>query len=108
MDFKFSPEEEAFRKEVSDFLDKEGPQEWQKRKVSFFDMSGQENWIAIHRDMAQKLGNRGWLSLHWPKEYGGQGLSPFYRLILREELAKHHCPGYHSLSRGLRRSGYLA
>ena len=45
-------EQEAFRREVSDFLDKEGPQEWQKRKVSFFDMSGQENWIAIHRDMA--------------------------------------------------------
>jgi alkylation response protein AidB-like acyl-CoA dehydrogenase len=98
MDFSFSPEEQAFRREVSDFLDKEGPQEWQKKKVSFFDMSGQENWIVIHRDMSQKLGARGWLSLHWPKEYGGQGLSPFYRLILREELARHHCPGYHSLS----------
>jgi len=98
MDFSFSPEEQAFRQEVSDFLDKEGPQEWQKKKVSFFDMSGQENWIAIHRDMSQKLGAQGWLSLHWPKEYGGQGLSPFYRLILREELARHHCPGYHSLS----------
>jgi alkylation response protein AidB-like acyl-CoA dehydrogenase len=98
MDFLFSPEEEAFRQEVSDFLDREGPQEWQKRKVSFFDMSGQENWINIHRDMSRKLGARGWLSMHWPREYGGQGLSPFYRLILREELAKHHCPGYHSLS----------
>jgi alkylation response protein AidB-like acyl-CoA dehydrogenase len=98
MDFKFTTEEEAFRQEVSDFLDKEGPQEWQKKKVSFFDMSGQENWIPVHRDMARKLGARGWLSLHWPVEYGGRGLSPFYRLILREELAKHHCPGYHSLS----------
>jgi len=98
VDFKFSPEEEAFRKEVATFLEKEGPQEWQKKKVSFFDMSGQENWIAIHRDMSQKLGARGWLSLHWPVEYGGKGVSPFYRLILREELAKHHCPGYHSLS----------
>ena len=98
MDFAFSPEEDAFRKEVAAFLDTEGPQEWQKKKVSFFDMSGQENWIAIHRDMSRKLGARGWLSLHWPKEYGGQGLSPFYRVVLREELAKHHCPGYHSLS----------
>ena len=98
MDFTFSPEEQAFRQEVSDFLDKEGPQEWQKRKVSFFDMSGQENWIAVHRDMSRKMGARGWLSLHWPKEYGGKELSPFYRLILREELARHHCPGYHSLS----------
>jgi alkylation response protein AidB-like acyl-CoA dehydrogenase len=98
VEFAFSPEENAFRQEVSDFLAKEGPREWHKRKVSFFDMSGQENWIAVHRDMSQKLGARGWLSLHWPKEYGGRGLSPFYRLILREELAKYHCPGYHSLS----------
>ena len=98
MDFKFTPEQETFRREVSDFLDKEGPQEWHKRKVSFFEMSGQENWIAIHREMALKLGAKGWLSLHWPKEYGGRELSPFYRLILREELARHHAPGYHSLA----------
>jgi alkylation response protein AidB-like acyl-CoA dehydrogenase len=98
VDFAFSPEENAFRQEVSDFLDKEGPQEWHKKKVSFFDMSGQPDWIAVHREMARKLGARGWLSTYWPKEYGGRGLSPFYRLILREELARHHCPGYHSLS----------
>jgi len=97
MEFKFTPEQEAFRKEVSDFLDKEGPREWHRKKVSFFEMSGQENWIAIHREMALKLGAKGWLSLHWPKEYGGQGLSPFYRLILREELFKHHSPGYDAI-----------
>jgi alkylation response protein AidB-like acyl-CoA dehydrogenase len=98
LDFTFSPEEQAFRQEVAEFLEKEGPREWHKKKVSFFDMSGQENWIATHREMSEKLGARGWLSMHWPKEYGGQGLSPFYRVILREELARYHSPGYHSLS----------
>jgi alkylation response protein AidB-like acyl-CoA dehydrogenase len=98
MDFSFSPEEQAFQQEVRDFLDKEAPKDWQQKKVSFFDMSGQENWIFVHREMSQKLGAKGWLSTHWPKQYGGQELNPFYRLILREELAKHHCPGYHSLS----------
>jgi alkylation response protein AidB-like acyl-CoA dehydrogenase len=97
MDFKYTAEMEAFRKEVSDFLDREAPPEWHKRRVSFFEMSGQENWIATHREMALKLGARGWLSIHWPKEYGGQGLSRFYRLIFREELFKHHCPGYDPL-----------
>ncbi len=97
MDFKFTPEQESFRLEVSSFLEKEGPQDWHKRKVSFFEMSGQENWIAIHREMALKLGARGWLSLHWPEECGGRGWSPFYRLILREELFKHHCPGYDAI-----------
>lgn len=97
MEFRFTPEQEAFRKEVSDFLDQEGPQEWHKKKVSFFEMSGQENWITVHREMALKLGAKGWLSLHWPEEYSGKGLSRFYRLILREELFKHHSPGYDAL-----------
>jgi hypothetical protein len=35
MDFRLTPDQEAFRKEVSDFLDKEGPQDWHKKKVSF-------------------------------------------------------------------------
>jgi alkylation response protein AidB-like acyl-CoA dehydrogenase len=61
-------------------------------------MSGQPDWIPIHRGLSEKMGARGWLSMHWPVEYCGKGESPFYRLILREELARHHCPGYHSLS----------
>jgi len=101
VDFRFTPEQEAFRKEVSEFLDREAPSEWRKKKVTFFDASSQENWIEIHRNMAEKLGAKGWLSLHWPREYGGQDVSPFYRLILREELAKHHSPGYDSIGAGI-------
>jgi alkylation response protein AidB-like acyl-CoA dehydrogenase len=101
VDFGFTSEQEAFRKEVSEFLDRETPPEWQKKRVTFFDTSSQENWIEIHRNMAQKLGAKGWLSLHWPKEYGGQDASPFYRLILREELSKHHSPGYDSIGAGI-------
>jgi len=85
---------EAFREEVADFLKKEGPREWHKRKVTFFDMASQEDFVKVYREMAQKIGARGWLSLHWPVEYGGKGLSPFYRLILREELVKWHSAGY--------------
>lgn len=101
MEFSFTPELEAFRREVSDFLDKEAPPEWAKKKVTFFDASSQENWIVEHRAMAEKLGSKGWLSIHWPKEYGGQDASPFYRLILREELTKHHSPGYDSIGAGI-------
>ena len=101
MDFQFSPELEAFRKEVSDFLDKEAPSEWAKKKVTFFDASGQENWVEEHRSMAEKLGAKGWLSIHWPVEYGGQGASPFCRLILREELTRYHAPGYDSIGVGI-------
>ena len=101
MDFRFTPEQEAFRKEVSDFLDKEAPAEWRKRRVHVFEASGQENWIETYRAMAAKLGAKGWLSLNWPREYGGQDASPFYPLILFEELIKHHSPGYESFGLGI-------
>jgi len=101
VDFALTPEEEAFRREVAEFLEKEVPQEYREKRLTFFDMSAQPDWIQVHRAMAEKLGARGWLSMHWPKEYGGQGASPFYRLILREELSRYHSPGYDSIGAGI-------
>jgi len=101
MDFAFSPEEEAFRRQVADFLKKEVPREYREKRLTFFDMSAQHDWIKVHRRMAEKMGEKGWLSMHWPQEYGGRGVSPFYRLILREELARYHSPGYDSIGCGI-------
>jgi len=101
MDFSFTPEEEAFRKEVAAFLEKEVPQEYREKRLTFFDMSAQHDWIKVHREMAEKLGERGWFSMHWPREYGGQDKSPFHRLILREELSRYHSPGYDSIGAGI-------
>ncbi len=101
MDFQLTPDEEAFRKEVSEFLEKEGSPDYRKKLVTFFDMSSQEDWIQEQRKMAEKLGEKGWLSIHWPKEYGGQDASPLYRLILREELTRYHSPGYDSIGVGI-------
>ncbi len=101
MDFAFTHEEEAFRREVAAFLEKEGPKEYHEKRVTFFEMSSQPDWIQIHRAMAEKLGERGWISAHWPEEYGGRGALPFYRLILREEMSRLHCPGYDSIGAGI-------
>jgi alkylation response protein AidB-like acyl-CoA dehydrogenase len=101
LDFSFSLEEEAFRQEVAAFLEKEAPTVYREKRVTFFDMSSQPDWIQQHRSMAEKLGEKGWLSLHWPNEYGGQDKSPFYRLILREELSRYHSPGYDSIGCGI-------
>jgi alkylation response protein AidB-like acyl-CoA dehydrogenase len=64
-------------------------------------MSTQKDWIQVTRAMAEKMGDRGWISMHWPKEYGGRSASPFYRLILREELTKYHSPGYDPFGAGM-------
>jgi alkylation response protein AidB-like acyl-CoA dehydrogenase len=101
LDFSFSPEEEAFRKEVAAFLEKEAPPVYREKRVTFSDMSSQPDWIQQHRRLAEKLGAKGWLTMHWPKEYGGQDKSPFFRLILREELSRYHSPGYDSIGCGI-------
>ncbi|MCK4862650.1 MAG: acyl-CoA dehydrogenase family protein [Dehalococcoidales bacterium] len=101
MDFTFTPEEEAFRKEVAAFLEKEVPQVYREKRLTFFDMSAQPDWIKVHRVMAEKLGAKGWISKHWPREYGGQDVSPFHRLILREELIRYHSPGYDAIGAGI-------
>jgi len=101
LDFSFSPEEEAFREEVAAFLEKDAPREYREKRVTFFDMSSQPDWIQQHRRMARRLGEKGWLTMHWPKAYGGQEKSPFFRLILREELSRYHSPGYDSIGCGI-------
>ncbi len=82
MDFKFSEEEEQFRKELGEFLDKELTEEicrqnWEDKGV----------W-AEGREFCRKLGAKGWLGLSWPKEYGGSGLPLTYEFILLEELGR--------------------
>jgi len=59
VDFAFTADEEAFRKEVAAFLEKEVPADYRQKKLTFFDMSAQPDWIAVHRAMAEKLGAKG-------------------------------------------------
>ena len=94
MDFGFTPEQEAFRKEVREFIEKEFPPEKRKYGRSFLEAhsADDEAW-SFTREMARKLGAKGWLSLAWPKEYGGKG-SPILQAILTDELAYHNCPGW--------------
>ena len=86
MDFRFTPEEEAFQKEVREFLDRECTKE-----VVHEHEAGQG--LGPHsRDLLRKMGEKSLLAPAWPKEYGGRGLSPVTRFILSEELAYHHGP----------------
>jgi hypothetical protein len=82
MDFGYTKEEEEFRKRLSQFLDQElteeiARQNWEDRGV------GREG-----REFSRKLAAHGFLGMSWPKEYGGQGLSPTYDFILLDELGQ--------------------
>jgi 3-oxocholest-4-en-26-oyl-CoA dehydrogenase alpha subunit len=88
MDFRFTPEQDRFRREVRSFLDQElGPIGSRRER---------EGWA---KDFSKKLAARHWIGLAWPKEYGGGGLSVIEQLIYTEELVGHNAPtGYHLLA----------
>jgi alkylation response protein AidB-like acyl-CoA dehydrogenase len=84
MDFRFSEEEEAFRREVREFLRKE----W---TLTDCDLDNPDHWNAA-RELEKKLGSKGWLCMAWPKEYGGLGASHMHQLVFQEEMASARAP----------------
>jgi alkylation response protein AidB-like acyl-CoA dehydrogenase len=95
MDFGFSQQEELFRREVREFIQRELPSElrWHFKVVfapSIFTFDGEA--LEFIKTMRRKVGGKGWLSLGWPEQYGGQN-SPFLQNIVYEEMLYHNCPG---------------
>ncbi len=94
-----TPEEALFRSEVRDFL-----------RTNFTSLADKPRQQAMEgratRDPATlrweaALSSRGWLAPHWPKEYGGAGMSVTEQFIFNEEMAEARAPGagsYHGLS----------
>ncbi|OGO53078.1 MAG: hypothetical protein A2148_05030 [Chloroflexi bacterium RBG_16_68_14] len=88
MEFRDTPEEAAFRKEVQEFIKTEAP-------TAERGVSGEEallgNW---ERNQAwfKKLADKGWIAPAWPTEYGGAGLTTMQQFILNEELAQKRVP----------------
>lgn len=87
MEFKFTPEEENFRKELRAFLTQELPDGWTGGMEE-----EEENW-EFTLEMRKKLADKGWLTMAWPEEYGGQGASHMMQLIFSEEMAYQRAPG---------------
>jgi len=82
MEFRFSPEEEAFRGEIRAFLAEELPE----RRPE-----GVDGW-RFARGFVKKLAGRGWHTLGWPAEWGGQGASHMKQLVFNEEMAYWEAP----------------
>ena len=76
MDFRCSPEEEALRHALGEFLRLELPPNWEGAGR----WPEEEDW-DFTRKMRKKLAQRGWLTMHWPAEYGGEGASPVQSAI---------------------------
>lgn len=96
MDLTFTPEQEAFRLEIRQWIKENLPPDWEGEESYF----GVEDPIEaskkaqeFSKQIAKKLGEKGWLAAAWPKEYGGMGRGPIEQLIYKEETTYHRVPG---------------
>ena len=85
MDLDFSPEEQAFREEVRDWMRANAPPK-----------AGPEIGLPSHLETQaaweRKLGKKGWLAYNWPAEYGGPGWTATQRYIFDTERAAAGAP----------------
>jgi alkylation response protein AidB-like acyl-CoA dehydrogenase len=88
MDFALDEQQQAWVKEVREFLraefDLEAEVEARRR--------GGESSGPVLRTFRAKMAERGWLALTWPTDYGGSGRSTFEQFLLMDEFAYWGAP----------------
>jgi alkylation response protein AidB-like acyl-CoA dehydrogenase len=98
MDWNDTAEQAAFRSEVRTLIDEGLPERyrgemddeyggWQSDRKSD---NAEVQQAAI--DWADALATRGWVAPHWPKEYGGAGLTPMEQFIFKQEMTAAGAP----------------
>ena len=81
MDLTYTPEEQAFRKNVAAWIADNAPK------------SDERTNLETLRAWQRRLHAAGYLGAGWPAEYGGARLSPMEQAILNEELARANASG---------------
>jgi len=89
MDFRDTPEEAAFRKEVRDWLDANLDRDQIQTQLS---VGPPEERIDNLRAWQGKLHEGGWAGVSWPKEYGGRGAPLILQAIFYQEMARAKAP----------------
>ena len=87
MDMSFSPQDEAFRREVHDFVRNNLPADIRRKAADGAELSKADlsRWMGI-------LGKRGWLATNWDTKDGGPGWSATQKHIFEEVCAAEGAP----------------
>ena len=104
MDWSDTPEQAEFRSSVRAFVEERLPAYYRRRgALAGGESIDHEDWQydivlggddarAAAREWAAALAERGWSAPHWPREYGGAGLSALEQLIYKQELTAAGAP----------------
>ena len=83
MDLTLSPQEQAFRDELREWLAANNPGE---------EPAGDEAAFEFRRKWQRQLADAGWAGLSWPKECGGRGATLIEQAIFNEEVSRAKAP----------------
>jgi alkylation response protein AidB-like acyl-CoA dehydrogenase len=100
VDLRDTPEEALFRQDVHQFLEENFLNLAERPRPQTGEDTGPRRDPATER-WREALSSRGWLAPHWPREYGGAGMSVSEQFIFNEEMAEARAPSvgsYHGLS----------
>lgn len=90
MELTYSKEDEAFRKEVRNWLKQNLP----KKDKSISDLPPHDpERIKRGKEWQRKLHDAGYVAMNWPQEYGGQDADVMRQTIVNEEMVLARAPG---------------
>jgi len=85
-----TPAEEAFREELSTWLDEHLPDGW--GTPAFRYPRGPAERLAWFRKWQATMDRGGWVAIHWPREYGGREATLLEQVVYHTELARQKVP----------------
>jgi alkylation response protein AidB-like acyl-CoA dehydrogenase len=90
MDLNLTEQELRFRDEFRGWLEANIPKEWSTYQSQQHESSRER--FDFLRAWQQKMCQAGWVGIHWPKEYGGRGVSLMEQTIFTQEMARAGAP----------------
>ena len=91
MDFAYTPEDEAFRTELREWLDKNladlrgrGDPSTSRASTKLYERA---------QGVAEGMAEGGWAAINWPKDLGGREATLMQNVIYSQEMAKSKAPG---------------
>jgi len=90
MNFDFTDEQEAFRKDVRQWLERNLPDELRGR--AFASSRADVEEVRQLRAWQKTMAEAGYVGMDWPREFGGRGASLVEMIVLYQEMARAESP----------------
>ncbi len=87
MDIALTKDDEAFRREVRQFIREKLP-----KSLAEMVTVGATAERSVLRQWHKSLYERGWIAVNWPVEYGGTGWTATQKFVFNEEMALANAP----------------